>query len=373
MPVPVAAAASDHAGTACVLLGLSSASGSGDTPLVPHGHSTSRSNGEVPRTSQQQQQQQQWRGAESHPGHPGSVHHERTIAAAIAAAGGEEDDLAYTGKRRTQVAALPRKEWSLAEDDLIRHGVQRLGCKWRVIAAQLPGRSDDAVRNRWSRLQESMRPPEQQPPNPNGAASLAVPSIGGGGGSSSSSSAGDGAARQSGPPDKEVDRKSVPEKKERASWDKKERTSWTRAEDDIIVQSVAELGHKWFEIARRLPARQAAACQKARPRLRPLRRPPPRPPLWSPPQPPLRPLLRPPHGARTPVPMHCTALSAPRPHTTAQDGPCHPQPMVAAAVDPRPERRRGQALTASSRGRRIQKGRVPAKHACKSTRMPPEP
>ena len=311
MPVPVAAAASDHAGTACVLLGLSSASGSGDTPLVPHGHSTSRSNGEVPRTSQQQQQQQQWRGAESHPGHPGSVHHERTIAAAIAAAGGEEDDLAYTGKRRTQVAALPRKEWSLAEDDLIRHGVQRLGCKWRVIAAQLPGRSDDAVRNRWSRLQESMRPPEQQPPNPNGAASLAVPSIGGGGGSSSSSRAGDGAARQSGPPDKEVDRKSVPEKKERASWDKKERTSWTRAEDDIIVQSVAELGHKWFEIARRLPARQAAACQKARPRLRPLRRPPPRPPLWSPPQPPLRPLLRPPHGARTPVPMHCTARSAP--------------------------------------------------------------
>ena len=351
--MPVAAAAShDHAGTACVLLGLSSASGSGDTSLVPHGHSTSRSNVEVPRTSQQQQQQQ-WRGAESHPGHPGSVHHERTIAAAIAAAGGEEDDLAYTGKRRTQVAALPRKEWSLAEDDLIRHGVQRLGCKWRVIAAQLPGRSDDAVRNRWSRLQESMRPPEQQPPNPNGAASFAVPSIGSGGGSSSS----DGAARYPGPLDKEIDRKSVPEKKERASWDKKERTSWTRAEDDIIVQCVAELGHKWFEIARRLPARQAAACQKARPKLRQLRQPPPRPPLWPPPQPSLRPppqpSLRPPHRARTPVPMHCTALSAPRPRTTAQDGPCHPQPMVAAAVDPRPERRWGQALAAVGRGGRI--------------------
>ena len=308
--MPVAAAAShDHAGTACVLLGLSSASGSGDKPLVPHGHSTSRSsssNGEVPRTSQQQQQQQ-WRRAETHPGHPGSVHHERTIAATIAAGSGEEDDLAYTGKRRTQVAALPRKEWSLTEDDLIRHGVQRLGCKWRVIAAQLPGRSDDAVRNRWSRLQESMRPPEQQPPNPNGAASFAVPSIGSGGGSSSS----DGAARYPGPLDKEIDRKSVPEKKERASWDKKERTSWTRAEDDIIVQCVAELGHKWFEIARRLPARQAAACQKARPKLRQLRQPPPRPPLRPPPQPSLRPppqpSLQPPHRARTPVPMHCIA------------------------------------------------------------------
>ena len=260
--MPIAAAAShDHAGTACVLLGLSSASENGDKPSVPHGHSTSRSNGEVPRTSQQQQQPQ-WQGVGSHPGHPGSVHHERTVAAAIAASG-EDDDLAYTGKRRTQVAALPRKEWSVAEDDLIRHGVQMLGCKWRVIAAQLPGRSDDAVRNRWSRLQESMRPSEQQQPNPKSAASLAAPSTGGGGGSSSAS---DGTARQPGPPDKEVDRKSAPEKKERASWDKKERTSWTRAEDDIIVQCVAELGHKWFEIARRLPARQAAACEKARPK-----------------------------------------------------------------------------------------------------------
>ena len=318
--MPVAAAAShDHAGTACVLLGLSSASGSGDKPVVPHGHSTSRSsssNGEVPRTSQQQQQQQQWRRAESHPGHPGSVHHERTIAATIAAGGGEEDDLAYTGKRRTQVAALPRKEWSLTEDDLIRHGVQRLGCKWRVIAAQLPGRSDDAVRNRWSRLQESMRPPEQQPPNPNGAASFAVPSIGSGGGSSSS----DGAARYPGPLDKEIDRKSVPEKKERASWDKKERTSWTRAEDDIIVQCVAELGHKWFKIRRRLPARQAPATV-----------------LATAPRAHSRPLL--------------CGFSAPRLHTTAQDGACHPQPMVAAAVDPRPERRWGQRP--GGRGRHI--------------------
>jgi len=36
---------------------------------------------------------------------------------------------------------------------------------------------------------------------------------------------------------------------------KKERTSWTRAEDEVIVQGVAELGHKWYEIARRLPGR----------------------------------------------------------------------------------------------------------------------
>ena len=36
---------------------------------------------------------------------------------------------------------------------------------------------------------------------------------------------------------------------------KPERISWTRAEDATIVQSVAELGHKWYLIAQRLPGR----------------------------------------------------------------------------------------------------------------------
>lgn len=43
-----------------------------------------------------------------------------------------------------------------------------------------------------------------------------------------------------------------------------ERCPWTKGEDEIIVQSVAELGHKWFEIGRRLPARQAARVRGAR-------------------------------------------------------------------------------------------------------------
>eukprot|EP00966_Prymnesium_polylepis_P278905 6443261-Prymnesium_polylepis.2 len=63
-------------------------------------------------------------------------------------------DGASGSDRRSQVAALPRKEWNEAEDALIKDGVERLGCRWRVIAAMLPGRSDDAVRNRWSRLQD---------------------------------------------------------------------------------------------------------------------------------------------------------------------------------------------------------------------------
>ena len=48
-----------------------------------------------------------------------------------------------------------RKEWTTAEDEIIQNGVAMFGCKWRRIAAQLPGRSDDAVRNRWNRLKEA--------------------------------------------------------------------------------------------------------------------------------------------------------------------------------------------------------------------------
>ena len=48
-----------------------------------------------------------------------------------------------------------RKEWTAAEDEIIESGVAMFGCKWRRIAEQLPGRSDDAVRNRWNRLKEA--------------------------------------------------------------------------------------------------------------------------------------------------------------------------------------------------------------------------
>ena len=45
-----------------------------------------------------------------------------------------------------------RHNWTTAEDDLITHLVQELGHRWCQIAEQLPGRTDHAIRNRWSRL-----------------------------------------------------------------------------------------------------------------------------------------------------------------------------------------------------------------------------
>jgi hypothetical protein len=45
-----------------------------------------------------------------------------------------------------------RAMWSPQEDALIEDGVKRFGCRWRQIAAALPGRSDSSVRNRWMRM-----------------------------------------------------------------------------------------------------------------------------------------------------------------------------------------------------------------------------
>ena len=108
-----------------------------------------------------------------------------------------------------------RKDWEPWEDEAIRNFVESKGPKWRAIAAMLPGRSDDAVRNRWARL------------NDGGA-------DGGGGGGA-------------------VVRR--PRSERAAGEPKAERVSWSRAEDATIVHSVAELGHKWYLIAQRLPGR----------------------------------------------------------------------------------------------------------------------
>merc|ERR1712006_59200 len=49
---------------------------------------------------------------------------------------------------------LERRDWTAGEDDMVRKGVATWGHRWRRIAEQLPGRSEDSIRNRWSRLKK---------------------------------------------------------------------------------------------------------------------------------------------------------------------------------------------------------------------------
>lgn len=145
-----------------------------------------------------------------------------------------------------------RKEWAMREDQLIWQGVQQIGCKWRQIAAMLPGRSDDAVRNRYNRLKEAeasglVRSESGEPTE--------VPTTGtyGGGG-------GTGTYRCSkcGQLKKNHVCTAVTSGEARPKPDDKrrpERVGWTKAEDAIITHSVQELGHRWYQIAERLPGR----------------------------------------------------------------------------------------------------------------------
>ena len=60
------------------------------------------------------------------------------------------------GKRPRSDAAVTLKQgWTRHEDATILQTVREVGNKWSHIAAQLPGRSDDAVRNRYIRIQVS--------------------------------------------------------------------------------------------------------------------------------------------------------------------------------------------------------------------------
>jgi len=117
-----------------------------------------------------------------------------------------------------------RKEWLPWEDEAIRAGVSELGTKWRAISTRLPGRSDDAVRNRWARLQLI----------------------------DSSSAAGGSASARGG---------AKPTSARPKRTNSEPRHSWTHEEDLEIIRSVAENGRRWNRIAERLQGRTEHAIR----------------------------------------------------------------------------------------------------------------
>ena len=44
--------------------------------------------------------------------------------------------------------------WTVEEDLLVQQLVQKYGRRWAKIKAHLPGRTDNAVRHRWNRIQK---------------------------------------------------------------------------------------------------------------------------------------------------------------------------------------------------------------------------
>jgi len=131
-----------------------------------------------------------------------------------------------------------RKEWKPEEDQQIIALVKVHGQKWRVIAAHLPGRSDDAVRNRWNRVKEA----DADAPSHTSANGSAKPAP---------------SALTS-----QTKVEALPRNEERV-----ERVSWSRREDETILRLVNELGNRWNLIAVHLPGRTEHAIRNRYSRL----------------------------------------------------------------------------------------------------------
>jgi len=128
-----------------------------------------------------------------------------------------------------QRAGAHKTQWHVSEDMLIAKAIQRFGTSWARVA-ELCGRSEDAVRNRWHRLQK-------------GCASMRT-----------GDDAGDDDLDRL-HPELELEIEMHPEKSRQV------RALWTVDEDRIIEEGFREYGCKWRLIAARLPGRSDSSAR----------------------------------------------------------------------------------------------------------------
>mmetsp|Transcript_45091 Transcript_45091/g.93987 ORF Transcript_45091/g.93987 Transcript_45091/m.93987 type:complete len:345 (-) Transcript_45091:660-1694(-) len=171
------------------------------------------------------------------------------------------------------VVGMTKATWAESEDAELLAAVKAWGTLWPVVAAQLPGRTPDAVRNRWHRLRHQQRAssssslvdfghpgPEltispqrmlvqttsnfsdmtdQEPPSPSSVATSCAS------------------------PSKRAIVNNVPATEYVGSDPRglNARACWTAHEDEVILEGVRRFGCRWRQIAAALPNRSDSSVR----------------------------------------------------------------------------------------------------------------
>jgi len=147
---------------------------------------------------------------------------------------------------------ITRKAWLPSEDSVILNSVAMMGFRWRSIAASLPGRSDDAVRNRWNRLHDHMR---LAPKHDSGNMNIDT------GGKPSYKCSKCGQPKRNHSCAFKAGSRELPPLPLPVNSNTEKRTSWADHEDETIRLHVVTLGPKWSLIAAKLPGRTEHAVR----------------------------------------------------------------------------------------------------------------